>query len=94
MNLQNLCSLLSKRLDKKITAFACRKVVNELYAVIKEDLRAGKEFPIHNLVTMVPYRRRERNGINPLTHAKIVIPAQNSIKFRFSKTFSRTINSK
>lgn len=61
-------------------------------AVVAETLKAGEKIQIAGFGTYELKKRAARNGINPLTKAKVKIPACNTPVFKFGNSFKDSLN--
>lgn len=59
--------------------------------VITENIKADKEVGITGFGTFKKTKRKARNGINPKTGEKIVIPAITSVRFTVGKTLKQNV---
>lgn len=60
-------------------------VINEALATIGKELVAGEVVKLTDFGTFSVKTRQERNGTNPKTGEKIVIPAAKTVGFKASK---------
>jgi len=70
---------------------AAGKTLNSMISVITKELKKGGEVNITGFGAFKVSHRAKRNGVNPKTKAKIVIPAMKSPVFRSGKTFKESI---
>lgn len=70
---------------------AVGKALNASIAVITSQLKKGGEVNITGFGAFKVSARAKRNGVNPRTGAKIVIPAMKSPVFRAGKTLKEAI---
>jgi DNA-binding protein HU-beta len=64
-------------------------------AVIDEITKAlanGEKVKIANFGTFDTYTRKERNGTNPRTQEKLVIPAKNVARFKASNALNASVD--
>lgn len=59
--------------------------------MITEELKKGEDFNLGKLGTFKVKDRAEKNGVNPKTGEKIVIPARKAVTFKASKNLSTLI---
>lgn len=86
---KELLNVLSEKLGiKKIET---EKYLNTLEEVITEELKKGEDFTLGKLGTFKVKDRAEKNGVNPKTGEKIVIPARKAVTFKASKNLSTLI---
>lgn len=71
-----------------------KKVIDLLFKQIVDEVAAGKKVAIDEFGSWNAQERKERNGVNPKTQAKIVIPAKRVATFTPSKFFKSTVASK
>lgn len=70
----------------------CEKVYLETVNIIKEHLMNGDDFELRGIGILSTTISKERNGINPKTKERIVIPPLKKIKFTTSKRFKVKLN--
>lgn len=75
-------------LDKKTVS----NVVSSLLDAITETLVSGDSVRLVNFGTFQVTNRKERNGVNPTTGEKIVIPAQKVTSFKAGKALKNAVN--
>lgn len=86
---KELLNVLSEKLGiKKIET---EKYLNTLEELITEELKKGENFTLGKLGTFKVKDRAEKNGVNPKTGEKIVIPARKAVTFKASKNLSTLI---
>ena len=86
---KELLNVLSEKLGiKKIET---EKFLDTLEEVITEELKKGEDFTLGKLGTFKVKDRSEKNGVNPKTGEKIVIPARKAVTFKASKNLSTLI---
>ena len=69
-----------------------KSVVDAIIAIAQDELGAGGEIKLVNFGTFKVVQRKERNGVNPQTLEKMVIPAKKVIKFKSGKGLAETVN--
>ncbi len=67
------------------------RIINSLSEYIKTQVKKGEPVQIFGLGKFSPTTRAERNGVNPKTLERIVIPAQKSVKFTASKQLKDSV---
>lgn len=86
---KELLNVLSEKLGiKKIET---EKFLDTLEEIITEELKKGEDFTLGKLGTFKVKDRAEKNGVNPKTGEKIVIPARKAVTFKSSKNLSTLI---
>lgn len=86
---KELLNVLSEKLGiKKIET---EKFLDTLEEIITEELKKGEDFTLGKLGTFKVKDRAEKNGVNPKTREKIVIPARKAVTFKASKNLSTLI---
>ena len=75
-------------LEKK----TAEKAVNAVIACVGDALAAGDKIQIAGFGTFEVNERPERQGVNPATGAKIVIPARKVVKFKAGADLSDAVN--
>ncbi len=68
------------------------KAVKAYEDVVTEELVAGGKIQSVGFGTFEVAERKEREGRNPQTNAKIVIPASKSVKFKVGKALKDAVN--
>jgi len=66
--------------------------VDLIFGEIKDVLAGGDTVAISGFGKLVPVERAPRDGRNPKTGEKILIPATKSVKFTVSGTFKASLN--
>lgn len=86
---KELLNVLSEKLGiKKIET---EKFLDTLEEIITEELKKGEDFTLGKLGTFKVKDRAKKNGVNPKTGEKIVIPARKAVTFKASKNLSTLI---
>lgn len=86
---KELLNILSEKLGiKKIET---EKFLDTLEEIITEELKKGEDFTLGKLGTFKVKDRAEKNGVNPKTGEKIVIPARKAVTFKASKNLSTLV---
>lgn len=86
---KELLNVLSEKLGiKKIET---EKFLDTLEEIITEELKKGEDFTLGKLGTFKVKDRAEKNGVNPKTGEKIIIPARKAVTFKSSKNLSTLI---
>ena len=67
-------------------------VVNEVFDTIKNTLASGEKVAIAGFGTFEVTERAAREGKNPRTQEKLIIPASKAPKFKASKNFKDVVN--
>lgn len=86
---KELLNVLSEKLG--IKKIEIEKFLDTLEEVITEELKKGEDFTLGKLGTFKVKDRAEKNGVNPKTGEKIVIPARKAVTFKASKNLSTLI---
>lgn len=68
------------------------KALSTVIAVITETLVAGDKVPLTGFGTFEVRERAEKEGINPQTKAKMVIPAKKVPAFKAGKALKDAVN--
>ncbi len=83
-------------LYKKAGSFKTKKEaennLNSFMTLVENLLASGKEVNFTGWGKFKVVNREERNGTNPQTRKKIVIPAKKVIKFKAGKSFDEKVN--
>jgi len=83
---KELLNVLSEKLG--IKKMETEKFLDTLEEIITEELKKGEDFTLGKLGTFKVKDRAEKNGVNPKTGEKIVIPARKAVTFKASKNLS------
>lgn len=75
-------NMLAERLDT--TKIETKRICEEIDALIKERISSGEKFKAFDVVYSVK-DTAERNGVNPKTGEKLVIPAGKKVSLRACK---------
>lgn len=86
---KELLNVLSEKLG--IKKMETEKFLDTLEKVITEELKKGEDFTLGKLGTFKVKDRAEKNGVNPKTGEKIVIPARKAVTFKASKNLSTLV---
>ncbi|MBR5028110.1 MAG: HU family DNA-binding protein [Bacteroidales bacterium] len=65
-----------------MTNVDARKALEAFVAVTEESLKKGEKISLIGFGTFDIATRKARTGVNPMTHAKIKIPAKKVVKFK------------
>lgn len=76
------------------TIVAAKKTVEAIIDSIKEALTAGNNVELHNFGSFKLAQRAARNGVNPQTGKKLVVPARTAVIFKVSKALKDAVNAK
>ena len=69
-----------------------KEIVDGLFKLIVEEVAAGHKVAIDEFGSWIVQDRKERNGVNPKTQEKIVIPAKRVATFTPSKFFKGAVS--
>lgn len=67
-------------------------VVNEVFDTIKNTLASGEKVAIAGFGSFEVAERAAREGKNPRTQEKLIIPASKAPKFKAGKAFKDAVN--
>lgn len=73
--------------NNNISKTIAKKVIDSTFEVIKSAVSSGDSFRQDGFGTFKKAIRAERNGVNPGTGEKIVIPEKQVVKFTASTNF-------
>lgn len=84
----------SRRLStgKKLTKKEYNKLVNQIFQGISESLIKGESVKIRDFGTFKLVNFQERNGRNPKTGEKLIVPAKKGVKLDLAKKIKEKIN--
>ncbi len=89
---KDLVAKVSEKQDGMFTLKTIESILNESLAVISEYLEEGETVDLSGFGKFEIVERNERNGINPATKERIVIPASKSVKFKPAKQLKERVN--
>lgn len=89
---KDLITKVSEKQDGFFTLKTIESILNESLAVISEYLEEGETVDLSGFGKFEIVERNERNGINPATKERIVIPASKSVKFKPAKQLKERVN--
>jgi len=89
-----LQGIIEGKFEIKTNGEKSREVLDELVAVITDTLAKGDKADIIGLGKLEAVERAERNGVNPATQEKIIIPASIAPKFKPAKVLKDKLNGK
>ena len=69
-----------------------KESIDAFIDLITESLDKGMEVNITNFGVFTPKVRTCREGTDPKTHKRIVIPGKKTVQFRLSKTYKEDLN--
>jgi DNA-binding protein HU-beta len=75
-----------------LTQKEAKLVIDTFMKVVRDTLATGEVVKIQKFGTFSTYERKERNGVNPQTREKMVIPAKTVAKFKASDDLSEMVN--
>ncbi|MBI9038985.1 MAG: HU family DNA-binding protein [Bacteroidales bacterium] len=78
-------------LEAQINKDQATKALDATICSIKKSLQEGEKTVLVGFGTFSTAERGERNGINPKTMEKIIIPAKKVVKFKPGKEFSELV---
>ena len=76
----------------EITKKDARATIEGVFEVVEDALVEGNKVPLGNIGRLEVRERAARNGVNPQTKEKIVIPAQKALAFKSSKYGKELVN--
>ena len=82
------------RAKAEVTQATAEKVVDAVFASIKEVLKNGESFSLVGFGTMKVAERAARTGRNPRTGEAIAIPVKKVVRFLPGKALKDTLNPK
>ena len=71
-----------------------KEFMNELANLAMGEVKRSGEFTMPGFGKLVLSQRKEREGRNPATGAKITIPAKTTLKFRLGKAMKDSVGGK
>jgi DNA-binding protein HU-beta len=90
MNKKSLVQAMSK--INGFTQVKNKLVVDTIIAIANQELGKGGSIKLVNFGTFKVVQRKERNGVNPQTLEKMVIPAKKVVKFKAGKGLAQSTN--
>ena len=73
--------------ENNISKATAKKVIDSTFEKIKKAVSSGDSFRQDGFGTFKKAIRAQRNGVNPGTLEKIIIPEKNVVKFNASPSF-------
>lgn len=80
--------------DLEVKKVYVENVLKELTRLIIKEVKEGNDVSIPNLGTFKASVKKKREGINPATGEKIIIPAKTVPKFTAAKAFKDIVSTK
>ena len=74
-----------------ISGIKSLKIINYITALIAKEVKEDQTVKISGFGSFVPKNLKDKNGRNPRTGEKIVIPAYRAIKFRASSALKKEV---
>lgn len=90
MNKADLVNELAEKMQ--ITQCQSRRFLNTFQEVLTEAIKNDVPIMLQGFGTFIPWAQVEREGRNPRTGKKCVIPARTSVKFKPGKFLLRDLN--
>jgi len=89
MNKADLITRMSK--DADITKVAAEKALTSFISTVHESLKRSENVRLSGFGTFMVSNRSARNGRNPKTGQKLIIPAKRVAKFRSGGILSKSL---
>ncbi len=85
---------LSEKLAAKVgcTKTEAKAIISAFTETVLEELENGNDVLLADIGTLAVIEQSERNGVNPATGEKIVIPAKKAVKFKIAKSLKEAVN--
>ena len=77
--------------EADITKAQAERAVNAFVKVVTDELSDGGRVQLTGFGTFEVGERKSRNGINPKTKEKIVVPAKNMVRFKAGSVLKEAI---
>ena len=91
----NKADLIAKVAEKSsLSKKDSEKAVSAIVDAIVEAVAAGEKVQIVGFGTFEQRERKERSGVDPRTHEKLIIPASKVPAFKAGKSFKETVDKK
>lgn len=90
MNKTDIVNVVTEKTD--LSKNEVELVVEEFLQLIEDEILKGKEVKLSNFGVFYKKERLARKGTNPSDGSPIVIPANNTVGFRPSKTLKEKLN--
>ncbi|ADR23929.1 DNA-binding protein HU [Mycoplasma leachii PG50] len=78
-------------INENISKVDAEKVVNRIFQTISKHLIEGKEVSVAGFGKFVISERSSREGVNPSTGEKIIIPDSRSARFKPAKQLKESL---
>ena len=69
------------------------ELVDSVLSTIRNSLANGETLALQNFITISPITRKARNGVNPKTLARVLIPAKKSLRIKVGAGLKKALNS-
>jgi integration host factor subunit alpha len=96
MTKYDIVEWISENEDVDLTKKDIKKIVDEIFSVIQEELKKGEEnkkIQISGFGTFTIKRRKAKVGRNPKTNEETIVPERLGISFKAGKKLLSEINS-
>lgn len=90
MNKTDIVNVVTEKTD--LSKIEVELVVEEFLQLIEDEILKGEEVKLSNFGVFYKKERLARKGTNPSDGSPIVIPANNTVGFRPSKTLKEKLN--
>ena len=92
MKKKEFCNALEEKVSFQLTKKEIEEIYDCFLDTIRENIKEGEEIHFVNLGKFSLNRTKEREGRNPSTNEKIIIPPKNQIKFSASSSIKNYLN--
>lgn len=89
MNKTELISAIAEKAE--LTKVDAKRALEAMIATVGEQMEKGESLSILGFGTFAVVERPERQGLNPATKEKIVIPARKAIKFKAGASLNEKV---
>lgn len=79
--------------EAELTKKDAENALNAFIKTVENEMKKGNKIQLLGFGTFEPSIRKEREGKNPKTKEKIIIPAVRTVKFKVGKPLKDSLNS-
>lgn len=87
---------LAERMARKygLTKKMSQEILSFVFSSIEDEVAQGKKVKLSGFGVFVRSQRKKRNGINPNTMEKLIVPGMASVKFSTGTNFKAKVRTK
>ena len=92
MNKTELITKVQENIDIEVSKKDLTTILDGIIETIKTNVASGEKIALAGFGTFEAVERAAREGKNPRTQEKLIIPASKAPKFKASKNFKDVVN--